>query len=446
MRSYLRRKLAELRRCKSGNAVMLTALGLPVLLGATGYGVDTAQYYMYQRELQHAVDQAAIGGAWALVYDEDADYEARALTEYDQNQSSLSEEDGNDAAPDVSLADFGEGTDNSVLVSVTITRDLTFTSLLLNRPATITARAQAAFEEGGSYKACLITISDENTTTFSVGGSATVIANCGLAALSCGGAIDPATGLPNGPPAIVIDGSATVETEQISTCGTADVPPENEGDVKEGLGSMTDAYSAIPIPEPDDSTPNRTYECNKGKDKTAAPQPGVYGSIVAKCKTTFASGIYFIDGGTLDLSTNDPVVGINVMFVLRNGATVKLGGEGGTGNLTLTPMEAAHFLGTSYADDADALSGMLIIEDKTGVDEPVDHQINGNATVSIEGVVYLPNGNMKINGTSDSVADLCFQISAWTLEVKGNAYLKTLCETDETTEVGGEVPNVRLIA
>lgn len=445
MRSYLRRKLAELRRCKSGNAVMLTALGLPVLLGATGYGVDTAQYYMYQRELQHAVDQAAIGGAWALAYDDAADYEARALQEFDHNQSSLSEEDANDAAPDVSLANFGEGTDNSVLVSVSITRELTFTSLLLNRPATISASAQAAFEEGGSYKACLITISDENKTTFSVGGSATVIANCGLAALSCGGAIDPDTGLANGPPAIVIDGSATVETDQISTCGTADVPAENEGDVKEGA-TIIDSYSDIPIPEPDDSTPNWTYECTKGKDKTAAPKPGVYESIVAQCKTTFTSGIYFIDGGTLDLSTNDPVTGINVMFVLRNGATVKLGGEGGSGNLTLTPMEAAHFVGTPYADDSDALSGMLIIEDKTGVDEPVDHQINGNATVSIEGVVYLPNGNMKINGTSDSVADLCFQISAWTLEVKGNAYLKTLCEDDETTEAGSETPRVRLIA
>lgn len=446
MRGFLRKKLAELCRCKSGNAVMLTALGLPVLLGATGYGVDTAQYYMYQRELQHAVDQAAIGGAWSLVYNDAADYEARALAEYDHNQSNLSEEDANDAAPDVSLADYGEGTDNSVLVSATITRELTFTRLLLNQTATITARAQAAFEEGGEYEACLISISDENKTTFSVGGSATVIANCGLAALSCGGAIDPVTGEPNGPSAIVIDGSATVETEQISTCGTADVPFENEGDVKEGLGSLVDAYSDLPIPEPTDSTPDQTYACNKGKDKTAALQPGVYESIVVRCKTTFASGIYFIDGGTLDLSTNDQVVGINVMFVLRNGATVKLGGEGGSGNLTLTPMEAAHFIPTPYADDSDALAGMLILEDKTGVDEPVDHQINGNSSVNIEGIVYLPNGNMKINGTSDSVADLCFQISAWTLEVRGNAYLKTLCDSDESTEVGGETPNVRLIA
>ena len=72
MRRFLRRKLAGLHECKSGNATLMTALGLPALLGATGYGVDTAQWYMWQRELQHSVDQAAIGGAWVLAYDEDS--------------------------------------------------------------------------------------------------------------------------------------------------------------------------------------------------------------------------------------------------------------------------------------------------------------------------------------------------------------------------------------
>jgi Flp pilus assembly protein TadG len=444
MLGFVRGKLASLCGCTSGNAVMLTALGLPVLLGATGYGVDTAQYYMYQRELQHAVDQAALGGAWALAYDDDADYEARADQEFFANQGELTEADDNDADPTVTLANYDGGTDNSVLVSATISRDLTFTSLLLNRPAVITARAQAAFAEGGTYQACLFAVSNEQTTTFSVGGNATVIANCGLGALSCGGKPD-ADGNPT-PAAIVIDGSAEVETTSIVTCGTATVPPENQGAVQQHVSGLEDLYADVPIPQPNDSTPNRTYECDKGKDKTAAPLPGQYASIVVKCETTFASGIYFINGGTLDLSTNDPVVGINVLFVLRDGATVKLGGSGGTGDLTLTPMQEAHFIGTPYADDSGVLAGKLILEDKTGVDEPVDHQINGNARIKIEGVLYLPNGNVTINGTSDSVADLCFQISAWTLDIKGNAYLKTLCEVDETTEIGGSTPGVRLIA
>ena len=201
MRGFLRRKLAQLLHCKSGSAVLLTALGLPALLGATAYGIDTAQWYMWQRELQHAVDQAAIGGAWALAYDQD-NFQTRATQEYFANQSELTANFDDPDGPSVSLADYDGGDDNSVLVVATMSRELPFTSLLLGAPTTVSARAQASFADGASYQACLFAISDEDKTTFSVGGNATVIANCGLGALSCS----------DDPPAIKIDGSAKVET------------------------------------------------------------------------------------------------------------------------------------------------------------------------------------------------------------------------------------------
>jgi len=443
MRSFLTNTLKALRDCSSGNAMLMTALGMPVLIGATGYGVDTAQWYMWQRELQHAVDQAAIGGAWALVNSPTADYAARARQEYLGNQSTFTANYDSADGPTVKLANYNNGTNNSVLVTATVTRKLPFTGFLLNNPVTVTARAQAAFTSGAEYHACLYALSTEKKTTFDVGGSATVIANCGIGAMSCSGNVSGEK------PAIVIDGSAKVETTSIATCGTASVPPANVSALKTGIdpSAMEDEYSETPIPQPDASTPKRTYECSTGKDKVATPLPGIYkDGITAKCQTTFAPGIYFIDGGTLDLSTNDPVVGLNVMFILRKGATLKLGGEGGTGNVTLTPMQEADFIGTPYAANSGLLAQKLILEDKTGVTGQVDHKINGNSDMRLEGVLYLPNGNVTINGTSDSVSDLCFQISAWTLTVKGNAYLKTLCDYDESTTIGTEATGVRLIA
>lgn len=446
MLRFLQRKLAELCGCKSGNAVLMTALGIPVLIGASGFGVDTAQWYMWQRELQHSVDQAAIGGAWALVNDPDADYVTRAQQEYYGNQGKFTADHDRADGPTIELANYDSGVDNSVLVSSSVTRELPFTGLLLNRTVTVVARAQAAFEAGGTYHACLFALSDEKETTFSVGGNATVIANCGLGALSCSGKEDGEA------PALVIDGSAKVETTAITTCGTAVVPDANKAALTEGVGSLEDKYAETPIPQPDASTADRTKAQNKyctgnGSKAVANLQPGIYtGGYTAKCKTTFASGVYFIDGGTLDLSTNDPVVGINVLFVLRKGATIKLGGMGGTGSLTLTPMEEANFVGSPYAANSDLLAQKLFIEDKTGVTDTVKHQINGNSSLKLEGILYLPNGDVQINGGSDSVSDLCFQISAWTLDVRGNAYLKTLCDYDESTEIGGGNPGVRLIA
>ncbi|MFN4114522.1 MAG: pilus assembly protein TadG-related protein [Sphingomonadaceae bacterium] len=52
---------------------MLVALGAPALIGAGGFAIDTAQWYMWKRELQHSVDQAAYAGAWALAREESAD-------------------------------------------------------------------------------------------------------------------------------------------------------------------------------------------------------------------------------------------------------------------------------------------------------------------------------------------------------------------------------------
>ena len=437
MRRFLRRKLAGLHECKSGNATLMTALGLPALLGATGYGVDTAQWYMWQRELQHSVDQAAIGGAWALAYDEEStEYTTRAQQEYYANQEKTA---SFDSAPSIRLADFEGGEDNSVVVTASVTRRLPFTGLLLNRATTVTARAQAAFEEGAKYNACLITLKEDGTT-FQVGGNAHVIANCGLAALSCSD------------DALVIDASATVETTSIATCGTASVPEELESAVAEGADGLYDAYAYIPIPQPDEDTEDRTkpkYCEGNGNNAIANLAPGRYvGGYVASCNTTFQPGVYFIEGGILDLATNATVIGHNVLFVLRDGAQIKLGGSGGTGSVTLSPIGEDIFneYAPEYAANADRLAGMLFIEDKEEGDDPVDHVINGNAKLNIEGVVYLPNGDVQINGDSGTEAELCFQVSAYTLDIRGNAYLRTLCNADDSTEAGSAAPGVRLVA
>ena len=426
---YLTRRFV---RERGGNAMMMVALGLPALIGAIGYGVDTAQWYMWQRELQHSVDQAAIGGAWALAYDEDADYTIRAKQEFNANQHLTAEFA---SAPTIKLANFEGGFNNSVLVTATVTRELPFTGMLLDRPTTVGARAQAMFREGSKYNACLITLKEDGTT-FQIGGNAHVIANCGLGALSCSD------------DAIVIDGSATIETTSIATCGTVSAPDELESVVAEEVTGLSDVYGDIPIPQPEpgtDRTKDKYCEGN-GNNAIANLQPGVYvGGYTAKCATNFESGVYFFDGGTLDLSTNAAVIGKNVLFVLRNGAEIKLGGQGGTGSITLTPMQEGDFQGGPYAADADRLAQMLIIEDKTGETEPAAHQINGNSKLNIEGVLYLANGDVQINGDSGTTSKLCFQISAWTLDIRGSAYLRTLCDYDDSSELGTSTPGVRLV-
>jgi Flp pilus assembly protein TadG len=50
--NFIHRLLAS----RGGNAALIVALGMPALIGGAGLAVDTAQWYMWKRELQFAVD------------------------------------------------------------------------------------------------------------------------------------------------------------------------------------------------------------------------------------------------------------------------------------------------------------------------------------------------------------------------------------------------------
>ena len=62
-RGSLIRLIKALPRNDRGNVPMLTAIGLPALVGAAGFAVERAQWYLSGRELQIAVDATALSGA-----------------------------------------------------------------------------------------------------------------------------------------------------------------------------------------------------------------------------------------------------------------------------------------------------------------------------------------------------------------------------------------------
>lgn len=428
----LRRPLRDLTRCTSGNTMMITALALPMLLGGAGLAIDTAQWYMWKRELQHSVDQAAVGGAWALVNPDSAEsYEIRAMQEFTANQKVTADFT---STPVITLASYGNGSDNSVVVTATASKVLPFSSFFLNSAVKVSAKAQASFTEGSDYHACLVATA-ETGTGIDIGGNATVNAQCGLAALSCDD------------DAVVIDGSAEVATGSIATCGTASVPEANEGVVAENVKGLEDMYADLATP--DNATP-QSYDCKdsgsgKNKTKIATAQAGTFtGGITVKCTTVLSPGIYVIDGGTLDLTANYDVTGTGVMFVLKNGATVKFGGHGNGNKLTLSPMTESQFAGTAYSDDADRYAGILVFEDRNN-NPSNEHTFNGNSQSLVEGIMYFPSGDMRVLGTAN-VSSQCLQITAHRIRISGDANLETLCPTDETNSVGSSLGSVRLVA
>ena len=436
MRKPILHLIKRLVTAESGNATVFVALGLPAMIGAAGYAVDMSQLYMWKRELQHSVDQAALAGAWALAYDDETDsYTTRAQQEFDANQGITTEFA---TSPSISLANYDGGIENSVIVSATVSKRLPFSGFLIDKPLFVRATAQATFAAGGSYKACLMALKKNAAGAFDIGGTATVNAKCGLGALSC----DPG--------AIEIGYKTKVTTDSIATCGTANVPSDLESVLHENIDGLTNPFATLPPPElePAEEADPKSFKCPK--KNTLYLAPGRYvGGMDVKCKVVFSSGIYVVDGGTLDFTSNQGhVTGTKVLFVLRNGATLKLGGSGNGGYVNLSPMEAGDFTGTVNDAYKDKYAGMLFYEEDDGESASTSHIINGNSDTLFRGIFYLPKGDVTINGGADmsTSQDLCFQLWSSTLKITGTANIKTTCASENTLSAGSSTGGVRLVA
>jgi Flp pilus assembly protein TadG len=70
-------RLAALASDQGGNIAVVTALALPILIGATGLGLETSYWYLTQRSMQNAADSAAV--AAATIGAPNYEFEARAV-------------------------------------------------------------------------------------------------------------------------------------------------------------------------------------------------------------------------------------------------------------------------------------------------------------------------------------------------------------------------------
>jgi len=248
MLKSIRRTFRELKNSTSGNATLLVALGMPVLIGGSGLAVDTAQWYMWKREIQYAADQAALAGAWARSNEESRDtFVNRARQEFSANVSTTKLIN---TVPEVRLVDYNGGDDNSVVVTVTASQTLPFSSFITGNAAEVAVYSQASFTDGKKFTACLIATDEDDSGAITIGGSATLTAACGLAALSTSDS------------SIVINGNPTVEPGWVVSAGGIDdwLTEYSDAEIREYMSGLTDPFADLTTPTPNPN-PAQTYAC-----------------------------------------------------------------------------------------------------------------------------------------------------------------------------------------
>lgn len=254
----VRSTLRNLRSHTSGNATLLMAFGMPALVGGTGIAVDVSQWYMWKRELQYAVDQSALAGAWARTDDGlKENYAARARQEFAANTSMTKTIS---TTPVVSLANYAGGSNNSVAVSATASQRLPFSSFLTGQSTTVYVFAQASFAAGSTFTSCIIAVDDDADGAVTIGGSSVLTAGCGIAALS-----DSET-------AIRVNGSPEIDAGWVLSAGGIDdwFDTHTDDEVHENLSGLYDPFAELSPPNPTASQTSKTYQCINGNTTTTA--------------------------------------------------------------------------------------------------------------------------------------------------------------------------------
>ncbi len=535
MFASIRRTMRELKRSTSGNAVMLVALGMPALIGSSGLAVDFSQWYLWKREIQFAVDQGALAGAWARSSSTSSStFASRARQEFSAN---LAATRGVTSTPTVTLRNFNGGTNNAVEVTATASKSLPFTTFITGSDAVVAASAMASFSQSQTFRTCILSVNPNENRSAIFGNAITGGTNCGVGALS------------TATQAIYETGDSEVPLGDIVSAGGVEDTFSNNGTIHENVTGLSNPYSGLDAPSssgqsartyscptasagttswtapvtvrtvvtyeyrrgansngtnitvtsgqpgymaPSDSTTgpttttyytaptagtntvgptNSSWDNVSGtgqnriwrrsvttttttigtvtgpvttgaNDGIARPQPGIYTSISINCETRFQPGIYWISG-SIDFGNNRRVSGSDVMFVMTGTSNdIRINS---TSIVTLSGITEATLTGTYSvsASDAAKMKNMLFF-DKNNTS---DFDINGRATLDLNGVLYMPSREVKINGNMSS-GNRCIMLVSDTFWITGSANLTNFCAPDGGggMQIGERPASVRLVA
>jgi hypothetical protein len=383
---------------------MFTAVAIPTIL-IVGLGTEAGSWYLIQRRAQNAADAAAYAGALALTVSQSANTEGLAYAA--QNGFCNTGATGCTAPP--------AGATQSVNIAVGIVNGNTrvtsvvaqyqpplLTSLVFNRPVTISA--QAAAEIKHPQQPCALSL----TGTLTIGGSQTFTGgNCTV--MSDGNVKFNSGATFSGSGWYVGGTSGCSPLQWCNLAGSASdyfLPPTTQPTALTQLEADT-ANGTIPA-EP--NKPTNIPPCANNTTCTYSSSTAWQGNLTVNsgAVANLQNGIYLFDsltiGGTLQLAPG--ATGVNII--------VGSGGITFTGSGTVNLQAATNNTGSNLARD---LNGVLIYDTET-----TSAKINGGSNSIYTGALFFPNSDVTWSGNAAGNSN-CTEIVAKSLTFTGNTYL-----------------------
>lgn len=412
MTNYLPKKLAEFNRAEEGQAVVMVALGLVVLLLMAGLGLDVGYLRYEKQQMQKAADAGAIAAASAKIYG--GSYAVAGQNDAAANgfKDGVNGINVNVYNPPVTAGDPFQGNKGYVEVIVSQPQPTFFMRVGGFNSANVSSRAVASMY--GNPGGCIYVLDPGDQDTYTATGTITLSSACGLL-------VDSANAK-----AFKDNGGACTDATSITIVGGVDVDacsqPQQAGIVT-GAAPFSDPLSYLQPPQFNGCDYTNFPQINKN----TTIQPGVYcGGIQvsgAGTQVTLASGLYVLNGGGFKMSGGGSLIGdpAGVMFYnTGNGSGVKKYGTidiEGVNNTTLT----ASSVDTTTGSNAGMLAGILFFDDRNA-SSYINHAVNiitGGSSASIVGALYFPSTALQYSGgTRQSTYTV---VVAYQLTINGNA-------------------------
>jgi hypothetical protein len=422
--------IKKLRRDRRGNVLAIAGATIPLVVGAAGLATDTIQWATWKRELQRAADSAAFAGVYAKQQGAATADNAVAKDWAKHNNTGISLVTG---YPQIAYP-TGSGYSGGVRVTFAIQKRLSFSSMFLSAPPTITASATAGLVPGGKF--CVVALESGTTAGITIGGSADVDLGCGVISNSI--AVDESIDV-NGNAyrlaAAPVAGSGGLPITSLQNHGASDIQPYHMPQQDPYAGEYETSI-------PPSQTCRNNLNASGARDGAGKINPGCYNSFnLSNGLNELNPGVYYLNNTGLTMNGNEVLRGNGVTIILTGTDPGSVSVNGNSVIDLVAPNDAN--CGVYGGVDTCNYKKMLMIQSELA-DNANANTINGNNGANLDGAIYFPKGTMTFTGSS-TAATQCAMIVSLRVDFQGNNEIQN---DTSTCESNGQVDNyvVRLVA
>lgn len=415
-----------LRGDDEGQALVLTALGVMMLLMMAAIGLDVGFLHYEKQQMQKAADAASVAAATTLAYS--GDYTDAAL--HDSAANGFINGTNNvtvtvNNPPQTPTDPFYL---NSSYVEVIVTKLQPTFFMGVDNLGVLNVRSRSVANINGNASGCIYALDPTDSGSLLVDGNVTLSATCGIYvesnssnALVKNGNGSPGSGIAvSGPPNVGIG----IVGDNPGYTGAPITPTPITG-----IPRFNDPLGTVPAPS--------IANCGAGSFdlRTKTYSPGGTGcgtfsniSITGTGTYTFLPGIYYIQGGGLSVSNGANVVGSGVTFYMSRAANGNYRGVS-IGGSTVTNLSAP---------TSGSLKGMLFFQDRSvpiNTGQPEASSFDGSNGATFTGALYFPSTVVQFKGTPGLAS--YSPIVAYQIQFKGDATMKNAALPNNQSPIPG---------